>query len=327
MPPTPQTWHLVQTLLRLTDFRNPLLRTLVPSVAASFAIQAAFAVPSILGRSDRFYDFSGSVTFLSVTALSLYLPALRARVAAGGGGFGTGDSVRRLLAEPFLQALGSGNRVGMGSDGNLKVPVYNWRQVALSLAVGVWAVRCSLSLFFLLSLHLVTLLEIQGGLGILPPLLPPPIPPYPLQRNVECQLTDEKTVGSYLFKRVLHAGSDSRFDEIKKSPAKFLGAFAAQATWVSLSLLPVIAVNALPNMAAAAAAHRALAGVTVTDLAGVALYAGGLLFEVVADRQKARWARDKEDKVHDEQFLTRGLWSRRFVFVPPIPYPIPSLPS
>ncbi|RAL68559.1 hypothetical protein DID88_007284 [Monilinia fructigena] len=49
------------------------------------------------------------------------------------------------------------------------------------------------------------------------------------------------------FARILSDGHDSRFDEIKKSPSKFLGAFAAQATWVSLCCLPVLALNALPT--------------------------------------------------------------------------------
>ncbi|PHH65959.1 hypothetical protein CDD81_907 [Ophiocordyceps australis] len=68
-------------LLRLTSFRSPLLRTLVPSVAAAFALQACVAVPSVAAQSERFYDVSGSATVLAVGALSLYLPALRARAA------------------------------------------------------------------------------------------------------------------------------------------------------------------------------------------------------------------------------------------------------
>ena len=39
-------------------------------------------------------------------------------------------------------------------------------------------------------------------------------------------------------------GEDSRFQNIRNSPPKFLGAFMAQATWVSLCLLPVLAVFA-----------------------------------------------------------------------------------
>lgn len=55
---------LVNSLLHLTNFRNPFLRTLVPSIGAAFAIQTAVAIPSILAQSERFYDLSGSLTYV-----------------------------------------------------------------------------------------------------------------------------------------------------------------------------------------------------------------------------------------------------------------------
>jgi steroid 5-alpha reductase family enzyme len=101
-------------------------------------------------------------------------------------------------------------------------------------------------------------------------------------------------------------GEDSRFQNIRNSPPKFLGAFMAQATWVSLCLLPILAVNSLP-----ASTFAALGGaVTITDVIGVLLYVGGLGFEVTADRQKNQWVQEKKEKKHDEDFLTRGLWSK-----------------
>ncbi|CAN9379758.1 unnamed protein product [Alternaria alternata] len=57
---------LLQTLLRTTAFKNPLLRTLVPSVALAYGIQAAVAVPSIAAQTERYYDLSGSLTYLSL---------------------------------------------------------------------------------------------------------------------------------------------------------------------------------------------------------------------------------------------------------------------
>ncbi|KAK0640856.1 hypothetical protein B0T16DRAFT_418568 [Cercophora newfieldiana] len=219
---------LLQSLLRLTNFRNPLLRTIVPSVSAAFAIQAAFAIPSIIAQSDRFYDFSGSVTYLAVTALSLYLPTLRARAASSG------------VPLPSLLSVFTAGGTG-----------FNWRQVVLSGAVGIWSLR----------------------------------------------------LGSFLFQRVLQEGKDSRFDEIKKSPSRFWVAFMVQATWVSLCLMPVMAVNAIP-----AAAFGA--GLKLTDVLGMGLYLGGMAFEVIADRQKAQWMKEKREKQHDEEFLTRGLWGK-----------------
>jgi steroid 5-alpha reductase family enzyme len=118
-------------------------------------------------------------------------------------------------------------------------------------------------------------------------------------------------VGSYLFRRILQDGSDSRFDKIKTNPKRFFVAFMMQATWVSLCLMPVMAVNAVPAAAAAASGIVAGSKVKLTDVLGLSMYLGGLTLEVVADRQKARWVRERREKVHDEQFLTRGLWSRR----------------
>ncbi|KAI1080054.1 hypothetical protein F5B20DRAFT_148933 [Whalleya microplaca] len=207
---------LLQKFLHLTNFHSPLLRTAVPSVAAAFALQTAVAIPSIRAQSERFYDASGSVTFLAVTALSLYLPSLRARA-------------------PFA------------------IAALNWRQLALSAAVAVWSIR----------------------------------------------------LGSYLLARIQQTGHDSRFDGLRTSPPKFLAAWLGQATWVSLVLLPVIAVNAVP-----APAFAALPGVLATDVLGLALLVGGFAFEVVADRQKSAWLDQRRRKVHDEGFLTRGLWSR-----------------
>lgn len=110
---------LVQTLLRATAFRNPLLRTLVPSVALAYGIQAAVAVPSIATQTERYYDLSGSLTYLSCTALSFFLPYMRAKQA----GVITGG-----LAEYFGTA-------GLGQG------TWWWRHAMLSAAVGIWSTR------------------------------------------------------------------------------------------------------------------------------------------------------------------------------------------
>jgi steroid 5-alpha reductase family enzyme len=113
-------------------------------------------------------------------------------------------------------------------------------------------------------------------------------------------------VGSYLFQRIMADGHDSRFDKIKKSPSKFLIAFIAQATWVSLCLMPVLALNSIP--------HKLLSTLPVlgvTDVLGVGLWIGGFTLEVAADRQKNAWVQEKKEKKHDEDFLTRGLWAGR----------------
>lgn len=124
---------LLQTLLRATAFKSPLLRTLVPSVALAYGIQTAVAVPSIAAQTERYYDLSGSLTYLSCTALSLCLPYLRARSA---GSFNSAGGLAEYLS---LGGSGSGSKGGMG------LGIWWWRQVVLSAAVGVWATRCKCS--------------------------------------------------------------------------------------------------------------------------------------------------------------------------------------
>lgn len=121
---------VLQTLLHVTNFSSPLLRTVIPTVAAAFALQGAFAVPSIIARSDRFYDFSGAVTNAACVALSLYLPHLRARQALAAGGAGVTKSPLPSLLAPFMSQSGG----GAASD-------FNWRQVVMSAAATIWAVR------------------------------------------------------------------------------------------------------------------------------------------------------------------------------------------
>jgi len=117
---------LLHALLNLTNFRNRFLQTLIPSVAAAYGIQAVVAVPSILAGTERYYDFSGSITYLSCVALSLYLPSLRARAAASAAG-------QALPQWPSLAASLTSNGAGVNA--------WNWRQVVISAAVAIWATR------------------------------------------------------------------------------------------------------------------------------------------------------------------------------------------
>ena len=125
----PQRMSLLNTLLSATNFQNPFLRNLVPSIGLAYGIQAAAAVPSIIAGTERFYDLSGSVTYISCAALSLFLPAIRARSAAAAVG-ATKPAWPSILAALKGQGAGPGMPLGL-----------NWRQVALSAAVSVWAGR------------------------------------------------------------------------------------------------------------------------------------------------------------------------------------------
>ncbi|KAI9699978.1 MAG: hypothetical protein M1836_002512 [Candelina mexicana] len=109
----------------------------------------------------------------------------------------------------------------------------------------------------------------------------------------------------YLFQRISADGSDSRFDETKESPPKFFGAWMAQAKWVSLCLIPVLAINSIP-----ATAFTSLPAIMITDIIGLALYIGDLGLEVTADRQKNAWVQQKKQKKQEEDFLTGEFWSK-----------------
>ncbi|KAI0370342.1 DUF1295-domain-containing protein [Pilatotrama ljubarskyi] len=107
-------------------------------------------------------------------------------------------------------------------------------------------------------------------------------------------------LGSFLFSRAMKAGGDSRFDEVKHKPVAFTGFWMAQAVWVLLVGLPVYMVNTLPP-----ANHPKLGRL---DYLSLTVLAGSWLFEIVADHQKSSWRRAKENKEHDDNFITQGLW-------------------
>ena len=109
---------------------SPFLRTLLPSVGLAYTIQAAVALPSIAAQSEKFYDLSGSLTYLSCAALSVTLPALRARAAAEAAG----------AAAPALPKLVEA--LTKGASGSAGGAALGWRNLVLSAAVGLWAARC-----------------------------------------------------------------------------------------------------------------------------------------------------------------------------------------
>ncbi|KAJ4155327.1 hypothetical protein LMH87_000581 [Akanthomyces muscarius] len=237
-----------RVVLALTNFKSPILRTIVPCGIAAVALQAFAAAPSVAARSELFFDVSGSLTYLAVGALSLYLPALRARALAAAQGVAQSalpklPSITQLAAS----AWSKGEAAGTAAGGR------NWRQLVLVGLTMVWATR----------------------------------------------------LGSYLFSRVMGDGHDSRFDKIRDKPVRFASVFMIQAIWVTIPMLPVLALGALP----AATLATALPSVLATDVLGLSIWGMGFFFEAVADYQKSQWVKQKKRKEHDEDFLTRGLFS------------------
>ena len=116
---------MLQLLLKATNFKSPLLRIIIPVTATAIALQGAVAIPSCFAGTERFYDLSGSITYISCTALSLYLPVLRMRASAASSAIAGSPS---LLSSLLGQSVAEGG-------------FWNWKQIALSAAVTVWATR------------------------------------------------------------------------------------------------------------------------------------------------------------------------------------------
>ena len=102
-------------------------------------------------------------------------------------------------------------------------------------------------------------------------------------------------LGLFLFVRVLRAGEDRRFREVKQNFSKFLVWWSVSALWVFLT-----AANALTMI---------INNVSFTDdfyfYFGLSLWLIGFSFEALADEQKRRFKSDKKNK---DAFISTGLW-------------------
>jgi steroid 5-alpha reductase family enzyme len=103
-------------------------------------------------------------------------------------------------------------------------------------------------------------------------------------------------LGSFLFARVSHDGSDGRFDEIKPSFARFSMTWTLQGLWVLLTLSCALA--------AMTTAHSKPLGVFAA--LGTALWLAGFAIEVMADQQKTRF---RADPANDGRFIESGIWA------------------
>jgi steroid 5-alpha reductase family enzyme len=103
-------------------------------------------------------------------------------------------------------------------------------------------------------------------------------------------------LATFLFLRIARAGRDRRFDDLKNRPLRFLMAWTLQGLWVLLT---------------AAAALVVITGgvrkpVGAVGIAGLAIWAIGMLIEVAADRQKSRF---RAAPANEGAFIDVGLWA------------------
>ena len=103
-------------------------------------------------------------------------------------------------------------------------------------------------------------------------------------------------LGSFLFIRVKKAGSDGRFDLMKKDFWWFLMTWTIQGLWVFLTLA----------MALAAITSESKMAIDVFAVIGTLIWIFGFSIEVIADQQKTNF---KNDPANKDSFITVGLWS------------------
>ena len=101
-------------------------------------------------------------------------------------------------------------------------------------------------------------------------------------------------LGTFLFRRIQSAGSDSRFDGIKPSAPRFFVAWTLQGLWVFLTLCAALA--AITTLEPVALGAR--------DALGLSVWGLGFAIEVVADRQKSAFR-----EAHPGRFIDSGLWA------------------
>lgn len=167
------------------------------AVAVVFVIQWVGFIAAYLMQTEKFFDLTGSITYISVTIVAVWLSS-----------------------------------------------VVDGRTILLLILVVIWA----------------------GRLGI------------------------------FLFRRILKAGKDARFDDIKVSFVRFLNTWTLQGLWVTMSLA------------------AALTAITTTirkelglfAMVGALVWIVGFAIEATADAQKSRFRADPENR---GKFIDAGLWS------------------
>ena len=103
-------------------------------------------------------------------------------------------------------------------------------------------------------------------------------------------------LASFLYLRISKSGGDDRFDDIKHRPMRFLMAWTLQGLWVLLTAAAALAVIT-------GGASKPLGAV---GIAGIAVWAVGMLIEIIADRQKSAFKSDPDNK---GKFINVGLWA------------------
>ncbi|KAH9893079.1 hypothetical protein F4778DRAFT_784536 [Xylariomycetidae sp. FL2044] len=116
-------------------------------------------------------------------------------------------------------------------------------------------------------------------------------------------------LSGFLLFRILKTGKDDRFDDKRDKFFPFLGFWVFQMVWVWTVSLPVTVLN---SPAVRAYRPQPAFGSTGRDVAGVLLYAVGLVIEAVSDAQKYRFrtrGSSEKKKGGGGAVCDRGFWA------------------
>jgi steroid 5-alpha reductase family enzyme len=103
-------------------------------------------------------------------------------------------------------------------------------------------------------------------------------------------------LGTFLFNRVMQAGKDDRFDDIKVDFFRLLMTWTLQGLWVSFT--------AAAAWAAISTTNRVELGVFA--VVGFIIWILGYIFELLSDAQKSAFKANPENK---GKFIQSGLWA------------------
>jgi steroid 5-alpha reductase family enzyme len=103
-------------------------------------------------------------------------------------------------------------------------------------------------------------------------------------------------LGSFLFLRICQDGNDSRFDQIKGDPLRFLSAWTLQGLWILVTA----------GCALAAITSSVVAPFEWLGLLGSLIWLLGFLIESIADYQKRVFRKAQKGK---HGFIQSGLWA------------------
>ena len=214
--------------------------------ALSWTAQFCGWLWSGLNHSEKYYDLTGSLTFVLLIVTSL-LHTVTAPVHS---------RYYPSFITSLFPGLLSSDSSAHSSTAGINLSNLNVRQVVNSLLVLAWCTR----------------------------------------------------LGIHLFSRIRRDQKDNRFDSMRDSAAKLLLPWSTQGLWVFLLSLPVTLTNALLTSDADGQYNKsATHSLTWRDYVGWVLWAAMWSVEVVADRQKAAFAANKDNKKNNK-FIQEGLW-------------------